>query len=570
MEDLECKQGDSAPETVMPEVPQAGKVGALLLRYRIIIIFGLALVLRLIHVLCLKHNYPFYDALLKGMDQQTYYNWAVRISTGDWFSAGEKIFYYGPLYAYFLAVLFKLFGVHYWVVYFIQALIDAFSAVIIAQIGGRLFGKTAALLSGLVAAVCGAFIFYAGLLLADSLILFLLMCFLLLFLVALEHPQRVLPWLGSGAVLALATIGRGNSLLLVPAVMAFLFYKALVATRLRGHFFRAMGLFLIAFLLTVFPVTLHNLVFGGKWVLTTSNGPILLFIGNVHDNSMGSLAYTNTYREVQQKYAGQEQIPWLKELFLDVKRHPLAFMRILMKKAFLFINGYDFPDNVNYYLSRPLLPLLAFNPIHYHFVVAFGLLGLLLALFKRQNAERVLIVVGFLFFFSISIIAIFVVGRYRLAFLGAIIPFFAFFILEMHSFIVKRRFLKMFLLLLCGVALYIALGISPKNPIRSNDYYILASAYKEKNNARLAEEYFKASLYMNPGFNDSIIQLLGLYRMQNRVIDGEEIIVFALKYSPTKEEVLKAAVQFFQDVGDQERALWYSRMLQSLRSRRSQ
>lgn len=557
------------PETVGSKAHQINKIATLLIRYRIVLIFSLALVLRVIHILCIKHNYPFYDTLGKGMDQHTYYNWAVRIINGDWLSASERIFYYSPLYAYFLAVIFKLFGAHYWIIYLIQALIDSLSAVIIAQIGERLFGKTAALLSGVVAAVCASFIFYVGLLLMESLIVFLLMFFLLLFLMALERPQRWWPWMGAGAVLALATIGRGNSLLLFPLSLVFLLYKAIRTTQLRRYFFRAIALCLISFLLVIFPVTLHNLIFGGKLVLTTSNGPILLFIGNVHDNYVGSLAYTNAYREVQQKYAGQEEIPWLKELFIDIKRHPLAFMRNLVKKTFLFINGYDIPDNVNFYLSRPLLPLLRHNPIHYHLVVPFGVLGLLLALFKRLNSEKVLIVAGFLFFFATSIIAIFVVGRYRLPFLGAVIPFFAFFILETYSFIFNRRFLRIIVLLTCGVVLYTALGISPKNPIRYTDYHIIADAYRMQNNYRLAEQYFKASLTTNPAFLDPMIQLLELYRVQNRIIDGEDVIEFALQHNRNKEGILILAVTFFQNVGDQERAYYYYTMLQNLPSRQS-
>ena len=66
-----------------------------------------------------------------------------------------------------------------------------------------------------------------------------------------------------------------------------------------------------------------------------------------------------------------------------------------------------------------------------------------------------------------------------------------------------------------------------------------------------------------------MIQLLELYRVQNRIIDAEEIIIFALNYSLAKEEVLKEAVLFFQDVGDQERAFYYYTMLQNIRPRQS-
>jgi len=119
------------------------------------------------------------------------------------------------------------------------------------------------------------------------------------------------------------------------------------------------------------------------------------------------------------------------------------------------------------------------------------------------------------------------------------------------------------------VVLYTALGISPKNPIRYTDYHIIADAYRMQNNYRLAEQYFKASLTTNPAFLDPMIQLLELYRVQNRIIDGEDVIEFALQHNRNKEGILILAVTFFQNVGDQERAYYYYTMLQNLPSRQS-
>lgn len=558
------------PQPSLPQTNLLNSTTQYLLKHRIIIVFSIALIFRLIHIISLKDNYPFYDITLRGLDQNTYFEWALKIKNGDWLSKGTPVFYYGPLYAYFLAIIFLIAGVHFWVVYLVQALMDSLSAVIIGLIGERVFGKTAGLLSGLAAGVCASFIFYSGLLLMESLVLFLLIGFLWLFLVAMDNPRRWWLWLGAGVVLALATIGRGNSLLFVPIITLWLIYKTIkVQPGLKSAFLRATLCFLTSFWLVILPVTLHNRIYGGKWALTTSNGPILFFIGNVHDNYTGTIAYTLKYREVQKKYGGSQEIPWIKELLIDIRDHPLLFIRNLLLKTFLFFNGYDLPDNVNFYLSREILPLLKFNPVHYHLIVSLGLVGLVLALIKRAEPQKVLVLTGFLVFFALSIIVMFVVGRYRLPFLGAIIPFFVFFILQLHTLLIRRAITKLLLLCVCAGILYFALGFYPRQPIRHNDYQILGSAFKKKKNFIKAEQYFILGFQANPYDLNSVVNLLNLYKIQRRKIDGERVINGVLNYHPDKQTVLRIAIGFFKELGDEQKALQYYKLLLSLPSEKN-
>ncbi|MCD6386505.1 glycosyltransferase family 39 protein [Candidatus Sumerlaeota bacterium] len=553
------------PETSTTQNTLLSSIAQFLIKYRIVIIFSIALLIRIIHIISVKYNYPFYDITLRGLDQNTYYEWAMNIKNGDWLSKGIPVFYYGPLYAYFLAIVFTIVGIHFWVVYVVQALIDTLSAVVIALIGECLFGKTAGLLSGLTAAVCASFIFYSGLLLMESLILFLLMSFIWSFLVAMDNPRRWWVWLGSGALLALATIGRGNSLLLVPVITMWLIYKTVTAQpKLKTAFLQATLCFLASFWLVILPVTLHNRLYGGKWHLTTSNGPILFFIGNVNDNTTGTIAYTPTYRKVQQKYHGAQEIPWLKELLIDIRNHPLLFIRNLLFKAFLFFNGYDIPDNVNFYLSRQLLPVLRFNPVHYHLIVSLGIIGFIFALIKRVEPQKVLILTGFLVFFALSIIVMFVVGRYRLSFLGAMIPFFAFFIMQLYTLLARRKALKLLLLCVCAGILYFALGFYPRQPIRYNDYQILGSAFNKKKDSASAEHYFILAFRANPYDLKSVYNLLYIYKNQHRKMDAERLINRLLQYYPDRKTILKIAISFFKEVGDEEKAMHYYKMFRAI------
>src|SRR6266700_3833284 len=49
---------------------------------------------------------PFFD--LRIGDAQAYHEWAKRIAAGDWL--GQGVFYQAPLYPYFLAIVYRIFG----------------------------------------------------------------------------------------------------------------------------------------------------------------------------------------------------------------------------------------------------------------------------------------------------------------------------------------------------------------------------------------------------------------------------------------------------------------------------
>ncbi|MCX8038639.1 MAG: glycosyltransferase family 39 protein, partial [Candidatus Sumerlaeia bacterium] len=75
----------------------------------------------------------------------TYWTWAQAIAAGDWLSRGPQAgpFFYGPLYPYFLAVLFRVFGVSFDAVHGAQALIGLVMPVLVWWMARRLFDEVA-------------------------------------------------------------------------------------------------------------------------------------------------------------------------------------------------------------------------------------------------------------------------------------------------------------------------------------------------------------------------------------------------------------------------------------------
>ncbi|HEX2223887.1 MAG TPA: glycosyltransferase family 39 protein, partial [Thermoanaerobaculia bacterium] len=68
-------------------------------------VLTLALAVRLAHWWAVRDQ-PFFAWL--AMDSQEYDRWAQEVAAGDWL--GSQVFFQAPLYPYFLAVLYTLFG----------------------------------------------------------------------------------------------------------------------------------------------------------------------------------------------------------------------------------------------------------------------------------------------------------------------------------------------------------------------------------------------------------------------------------------------------------------------------
>jgi hypothetical protein len=303
----------------------------------------------------------------------TYWQWAKGIAAGDWLSAKTRpqAFYYGPLYAYFLAILIRFFGENFHVVHGTQALVGLVAPALLWSLGRRLFGKGPALATGLLAAVCAPFLFYEQTLLMEGLLIAIHAAILWAFVRGQESAghQRRLWALVAGALSGVACWGRGNFLLAMPALAAvWLFLPAVLAptgesdretetplsppVRTPPHPFRAGAgcsaayLFGVALLLAVTLWRNHHV--SGQWVVTTSNGPVLLYIGNASD-ARGFFYYPKSFEALEDRYGSQAAVPWLHELLRDVAAHPAAFARLMLRKVWMFWNSYDYADNVSYY-----------------------------------------------------------------------------------------------------------------------------------------------------------------------------------------------------------------------------
>ena len=136
-------------------------------------IAALALGLRVLYVVYASHADPFFAWSRKGFDQYVYQTQAAQILDGDWWLSQQPVFFHSPLYSYFLASLFGLFGRGgFLAVHLTQALLGAL-AVSLAYLTARTWlARWASWMVAALLALAAPWLYYEQALLQEGLLLF--------------------------------------------------------------------------------------------------------------------------------------------------------------------------------------------------------------------------------------------------------------------------------------------------------------------------------------------------------------------------------------------------------------
>ncbi|MDH4158447.1 MAG: glycosyltransferase family 39 protein, partial [candidate division Zixibacteria bacterium] len=120
------------------------------------LIIGLAAVLvRLVYLLELD-RWPEFAVPM--VDEKWHWEWAQEIATKSFW--GEGAYFRAPLYPYFLAALALVTGNSVFWAKLLQSLLCFGTAIFIYRLAERLFGRTTAVVSGLMYAFYGTLVFY--------------------------------------------------------------------------------------------------------------------------------------------------------------------------------------------------------------------------------------------------------------------------------------------------------------------------------------------------------------------------------------------------------------------------
>ena len=396
-----------------------------------------AIVVRTLHVIFTARLNPLAGDL--ALDSAIYDRWAKALGWGGEMPATHLM--QAPLYPWFVSLVYRLFGPSPTAVRAVQSLLGVCTCGFVITVTRRLLlSSTAGIVAGLIMALYLPAIFYEGILLPATLILFLGSLFVLLMTHERGHAG-LLRLTAAGFILGLSVLARPVALLLVPFALAHL----AMASRLAPDppappLPRRIAVLLVGLLFAVAPLTIRNARATGGFVPVTTGGGINFYIGNnPAANGFYSVptfegrpvgATPEEQRRLMYELAGEKlgrepSAPdvsrfWLGEGLRWIRSDPGGWAAITWRKFLYFFNRYERASVENLSFHKRFGGMLALPLFGYWFVASFGLLGIFLS---AALWRRLLLLYGGVLATLAAALAFYVLARYRLPVVAFLIPF---------------------------------------------------------------------------------------------------------------------------------------------------
>ena len=416
------------------------------------------LVLRLIFLVAMKHGWPGWDS--PTIDALYHHLWAKQIAAGHVLSGGP--YFRAPLYPLLLGLIYAIFGVNFTIVGLMQHLAGASAIPLTYLLARRFFPEPIALAASFLVAINGVLIYFESQILLDFLTVILMMGLIYLLIIA-RDGQEALPYLAAGLLTGLFAITRPNILAVVPLICVWIFinHRPIKAGG-KYVFYLVIGTALV-----VAPITLRNIIVGGDFVLVASQGGINFYIGN-NERADGYTAllpgfgHNWQYSDAEFEAAtaagvkpGTLRPSEVSAYYYDKARNfivsaPGACLALLIKKLYMFWNGFEISNNNNLYFLTDYIGLSIFPLFLFSLISPLGLVGAVLC-FRRDG--RYWIFPFMIFGYMATVLAFFVTARFRLPLVPLLSIMAAFAVYEIFTALIEKRFRYGFALLTSALAL---------------------------------------------------------------------------------------------------------------------
>jgi len=295
------------------------------------------------------------------------------------------------------------------------------------------------------------------------------------------------------------------------------------ALRIKGA-----GLFFLAVILAVAPLTARNFAAGHKVIISTSNYKTF-WIGNNYQSPGFGYDYSDAFISRSKETEGDQSIKNIVQVWArDVTRYPAQNAGIWWRKVKMVFNGYEVPANLSFDLFRRNSLFLKLAPFDFRFISPLAIFGLFLA-FRRERTEPLYI---YLVLCVAMLLVFHIQGRFRIV----CVPFFILFAARTLAWtwsLVQRK-KKRALALTCAGLVFLVLFTKPDDSflkkygggrIRYADYFNFAIAHlKEyeliKNSLSNKEEH----AYLQMAYQDLLNALEfseGMWRADVLIVLGE-------------------------------------------------
>ena len=344
--------------------------------------------------------------------------------------AGGLTFYQEPLYAYLMAVTYKIFGGDHRWVFLWQLVLGVLTNVLIYLLARRMFGDLVGTVAGALAVLCSPMMFYELILLRESLIVFT--GFLLLSLVTRAGDRdTLLWWLFTGVAFGVAFTLKSTFAPLAIGLMA------LTAYNLRGRresLIRSLAGMTGGLVIGLLPLVTRNLLVSLP-PITTAGSAVTTFI---QTNAAGYPFYLRGFvlnAEDIIRIMGETDGKFLPTVFKTLGTHSGigSILVMLFSKFFSMWHWVELPNNENFYSTKLYAPVLGLMPVTFFTLSPLALIGLVLARKYRAASPLYVLVVSSM----IPMLLYLVISRLRLPLLAAVIPFAALALVETARVLLK-------------------------------------------------------------------------------------------------------------------------------------
>jgi 4-amino-4-deoxy-L-arabinose transferase-like glycosyltransferase len=327
---------------MMIQIPEGRR-----LNYTLITILLIALCARVVFVLTLENRFYFPDSY--GYDAM-----AKNIISGKGFIVSENLQAgRAPLYPGFLAVCYTLFGEKLLVIRLIQALLSTFSCLLVYLIAKRIFNSSVGIIATLITALYPFFVFFSGLILSETVFIFLLLLLVYL-LVVLEQYDKWWLAAAAGVINACAILTRPSFVLFFVFLGLFWFLKAFRVKGLMVSRIKSYLVIIIFTCLTMSPWVIRNYLVFDKFIPVTATGGLALYEAN-SPYATGGCAPDWDLPAAIKKLPEADYDAILRKMAVQyIKDNPMRFIKLSMIKFSRFWNvvpNFDEYRSIKYALA---------------------------------------------------------------------------------------------------------------------------------------------------------------------------------------------------------------------------
>ena len=496
-----------------------------------------AAAVRLFHVIFTIRLNPLAHSLV--LDSMVYDKWAKALVWGSELPATKLM--QAPLYPWFLSLIYRVLGPDPTAVRSVQALLGVLTCAFITVFTRRLFRSSAAgIVAGLLAALYLPAIFYEGVILPATLILFLNALFVLLMVTDTGQagPARLM---AAGFVLGLSVMTKPVALLILPFALVYIWLRARKSGRnttvdtagqentsgtgkgVGTRSLRYASALVIGLVFAIAPLTIRNARTTGTFIPLTTGGGINFYIGsNPRANGFYSVPF---YRgmplggtpEIQQERMrmlaesaqkrklspGEVSRFWTREGLKHIASEPGASAALTFRKFLYFFNRYERASVESIPFHRKFGGIIAMPLPGYWFVLSFAMLGIFLT---RKRWDRLILLYGGVLTYLAAAVVFYVLARYRIPVVVFLIPFAGAAISKLLKMIRDRKLFDLGIMAIALLLIFYATGLKVAKDTtfgKATRIVRLGKVYANSGDMKKAAELWREALEIDPSHPDA-------------------------------------------------------------------